>query len=76
MQEYIFSKILQVCYYSHFALLLFLISDRQLDETELASFDHLLQALRSGAPPHGGMALGIPQIVNHYYLSTDVESPA
>lgn len=31
----------------------------QLDETERASFDHLLHALRCGAPPHGGIALGM-----------------
>ncbi|KZT26927.1 aspartyl-tRNA synthetase, partial [Neolentinus lepideus HHB14362 ss-1] len=31
----------------------------QLDATEQASFDHLLHALKCGAPPHGGMALGM-----------------
>jgi len=30
----------------------------QLDENEKTSFDHLLHALRCGAPPHGGIALG------------------
>ena len=35
----------------------------QLDETERSSFDHLLHALRCGAPPHGGIALGTFYIV-------------
>ncbi len=30
----------------------------QLSDSEKASFDHLLHALRCGAPPHGGIALG------------------
>ncbi|KAI0303133.1 tRNA synthetases class II-domain-containing protein [Russula brevipes] len=30
----------------------------QLDEQEKASFNHLLYALKCGAPPHGGIALG------------------
>ena len=30
----------------------------QLSDNEKASFDHLLHALRCGAPPHGGIALG------------------
>ncbi|KAH9077449.1 tRNA synthetases class II-domain-containing protein [Lactarius deliciosus] len=30
----------------------------QLDEHEKSSFNHLLYALRCGAPPHGGIALG------------------
>ncbi|KAI0002982.1 tRNA synthetases class II-domain-containing protein [Russula compacta] len=35
----------------------------QLDEHEKASFNHLLHALRCGAPPHGGIALGLDRLV-------------
>ncbi|KAI0356589.1 hypothetical protein OH77DRAFT_1423519 [Trametes cingulata] len=45
MQEYIFSKILQ------------------LDEKEKSSFNHLLHALRCGAPPHGGFAFGFDRLM-------------
>lgn len=33
-------------------------ADAQLDENELSRFAHLIQALKQGAPPHGGIALG------------------
>ncbi|KAH7100340.1 tRNA synthetases class II-domain-containing protein [Auriculariales sp. MPI-PUGE-AT-0066] len=35
----------------------------QLDDGERASFAHLLNALKSGAPPHGGMALGFDRLM-------------
>ncbi|KAI0786332.1 tRNA synthetases class II-domain-containing protein [Abortiporus biennis] len=46
MQEYIFSKVLQ------------------LDEKEKSSFKHLLHALKCGAPPHGGIALGFDRLMS------------
>ncbi|KAI0751409.1 hypothetical protein C8Q80DRAFT_1157190 [Daedaleopsis nitida] len=45
MQDYIFTKILQ------------------LDEREKSSFNHLLHALRCGAPPHGGFAFGFDRLM-------------
>ncbi|MSR36812.1 MAG: aspartate--tRNA ligase [Gemmatimonadetes bacterium] len=38
------------------------IGDREMD----VKFGHLLQALRSGAPPHGGIALGVDRIVKMF----------
>ncbi|WRT63567.1 aspartate-tRNA ligase [Kwoniella shivajii] len=35
----------------------------QLDEQEIGRFDHLLKALRCGAPPHGGIALGFDRLI-------------
>jgi len=35
----------------------------QLDQNEKASFNHLLHALRCGAPPHGGMAIGFDRLM-------------
>ncbi|CAL1702324.1 unnamed protein product [Somion occarium] len=35
----------------------------QLSESETASFSHLIHALRCGAPPHGGIALGFDRLM-------------
>ncbi|KAH6914833.1 aspartyl-tRNA synthetase [Coprinopsis sp. MPI-PUGE-AT-0042] len=36
----------------------------QLSDQEKAPFNHLLQALRCGAPPHGGIALGFDRLMS------------
>jgi aspartyl-tRNA synthetase len=59
MQDYIFSHILEVSQYSEIIVDLTLYIFIQLNEKEKAPFDRLLHALRCGAPPHGGIALGI-----------------
>ncbi|KIJ70312.1 hypothetical protein HYDPIDRAFT_172163 [Hydnomerulius pinastri MD-312] len=36
----------------------------QLSDSEKATFDHLLHALKCGAPPHGGIALGFDRLMS------------
>jgi len=36
----------------------------QLDEIERQSFNHLVHALKCGAPPHGGLALGFDRLMS------------
>ena len=44
-----------------------------LDEHQIENrFGFLLRALRSGAPPHGGIALGIDRIVQHFAGATSL----
>jgi aspartyl-tRNA synthetase len=68
MQEYIFSEVLQVSPISrflrtqvacHLCVVRLGAHVSQLDKHEKASFNHLLHALKCGAPPHGGIALGM-----------------
>jgi aspartyl-tRNA synthetase len=51
LQHYVLKEILKVClFHSIFNL--------QLPDDRLKEFDHLLEALASGCPPHAGIALG------------------
>jgi aspartyl-tRNA synthetase len=56
LQEYVFGHVLQVGPLS--IVIAIYLSLVQLSATEREPFEPLMQALRSGAPPHGGIALG------------------
>ena len=57
LQEYIFKEVLEVCSaLKPFMALCFTLF--QLTPQESSGFAELLRALRCGAPPHGGIALG------------------
>ena len=63
MQSHVFSQILQVqlfstCFVHLDSTITPGMEFLQLNDTEQASFKHLLDALQYGAPPHGGIAIG------------------
>ena len=68
LQDFIFTNILQVsCGFINYITKT---HHAQLDEREKAPFQQLIRALQSGAPPHGGIALGIYQPFRCFLLET------
>lgn len=43
-----------------------------MEEGGIASFEHLLAALASGCPPHGGMALGFDRLLSLLWQTNSI----
>jgi aspartyl-tRNA synthetase len=68
MQEFIFSEVLRVRHVNRRHVHLLTSRVLQLNEHEKSSFNHLLHALKCGAPPHGGIALGRLMVSNIWVM--------